>query len=292
VQLVLDDLQSLETATGKDRKNVKLLKILDNAGGRYRGEGADSVMFSVYTNIYFDSMIADRRGMSSGLSISAPPAARQKDAKSRIAFWERAAGKRLMQGGLVALVWKDRDATAIYLATVSSSGKDIASSAKFSEDRVSVRLVFFDPEAELRILQVLKRPDLDQGAQRLLIEAPVMFEAIRPFLEALRVEPETLPFREYLVHYPPGYLKDVVISAPAYARQHNFKYQLASLFDTDAGVPDLKLDVKSSTSVDTARKMLREKSRLDVSQADAVIDTLTREVSLIQGPPGTGKVSS
>jgi hypothetical protein len=38
--------------------------------------------------------------------------------------------------------------------------------------------------------------------------------------------------------------------------------------------------------------MLREKSRLDVSQADAVIDTLTREVSLIQGPPGTGKVSS
>ncbi|KAF8748917.1 P-loop containing nucleoside triphosphate hydrolase protein [Rhizoctonia solani] len=41
-------------------------------------------------------------------------------------------------------------------------------------------------------------------------------------------------------------------------------------------------------SVANARNRLRN-SRLDPSQAEAVIDSLTREVSLIQGPPGTGK---
>jgi hypothetical protein len=269
---------------------VKLSKILTSNGGRYRGEGADSVMFGVYTNIEFSSMMADRKGMSAEMFVSAPPAARQKDAKGRVAFWERASGKRLMQGGLVALVWKVRDNVSIHLATIASSSQDIAASARHDQENVKIRLIFFDPEAELRILQVLKQPNLDIGARRLLIEAPVMYESIRPFLEALRVEPESIPFHQYLVHHPAGHLKDMVVDAPAYARRPNFKYQLASLFDSDAGVSDLKLAAIDPLSVDNARKVLKDKSRLDPSQADAVVDTLTREVALIQGPPGTGKV--
>jgi hypothetical protein len=280
----------LENGSKKEQKNVKLAKILTSKGGRYRGEGADSVMFGVYTDIEFSSMMADRKGMSAEMFLSAPPAARQKDAKSRVAFWERASGKRLMQGGLVALVWKVRDNVSIYLATIACSGQDIAASAKHDQENIKIRLVFFDPEAELRILQVLKQPALDTGALRLLIEAPVMFESIRPFLEALRVEPENIPFRQYLVHHPAGHLKNVIVEPPAYTRRPNFRYQLASLFDTTAGVPDLKLVATDPISVTNARKVLKDKSRLDPSQADAVVDTLTREVALIQGPPGTGKV--
>jgi hypothetical protein len=33
-------------------------------------------------------------------------------------------------------------------------------------------------------------------------------------------------------------------------------------------------------------------TELTVSQSDAVIESLIRELALIQGPPGTGKVSS
>ncbi|KAJ7346800.1 hypothetical protein DFH08DRAFT_869366 [Mycena albidolilacea] len=41
-------------------------------------------------------------------------------------------------------------------------------------------------------------------------------------------------------------------------------------------------------SVVSARAQLRA-SRLDESQCEAVVDTLTRELAMIQGPPGTGK---
>jgi len=46
---------------------------------------------------------------------------------------------------------------------------------------------------------------------------------------------------------------------------------------------DLTLSVMDRELVQQARSQLREKSRLDPSQADAVVDVLTREVALIQG---------
>ncbi|THH13828.1 hypothetical protein EW146_g6431 [Bondarzewia mesenterica] len=49
------------------------------------------------------------------------------------------------------------------------------------------------------------------------------------------------------------------------------------------------LDALNPNSIARARQELLHHSNLDPSQVDAVVDTLTREVSLIQGPPGTGK---
>jgi hypothetical protein len=48
-------------------------------------------------------------------------------------------------------------------------------------------------------------------------------------------------------------------------------------------------DPADSTSVLSARETMREHSIFDGSQADAIIDVLTRSVALVQGPPGTGK---
>lgn len=261
-------------------------------GGKYRGvAGMDSVMFNVYTNVHFISLTPDRRGITVLLSVAAPPGgARSNQARARAAFWENMGGKRLLQGGLVALVWKSQTQTSIHLGIIASPLKDITDWVRRNDTSVGIRISFFDPAVELGVLQVLKRPELDAGSTRLLIEAPVMFEAIRPFLEALRRVPESIPFSRYLVHRPPEYLRNAVIDPPAYTKMPDFAFQLASLFPEAAGINDLKLSPSDSTSVDTARQMLRTSSRLDPSQADAVVEALTRELVLIQGPPGTGKV--
>jgi hypothetical protein len=64
IQLILDDLQNL-----KD-KNNKLAALLKAGGGRYRSSGQDSVIFSIYTDVFFSSMVPDWRGMSSELELS------------------------------------------------------------------------------------------------------------------------------------------------------------------------------------------------------------------------------
>lgn len=239
-------------------------------------------MFNVYTNVHFNSLFPDRRGISVSLTLDAPPGrARDSQPKARVAFWEGMSGKRMMQGGLIALVWKSGTSVDVYLGVLASSLRDVTDSVKQSKEVLAVRVVFFDSSVELRILSALKSPEITSDT-KLLVEAPIMFEAIKPFLEALCVEPETIPFGRYLAHRPDNYLRTVNISPPSYACIPGFRYQLSSLFAENPR--DLMLSVNDPASIDFARQELRRPgSRLDPSQADSVISALTREVTLIQG---------
>jgi hypothetical protein len=105
-----------------------------------------------------------------------------------------------MQGGLVALIWGLRADHTVYLGIVASSLKDLATSARQNTNKcVNLQVSLFDPEAELQILQAIKNRDIHAQALKLLIEAPVMYETIRPFLTVLCVEPTSFPFSRYLV---------------------------------------------------------------------------------------------
>lgn len=302
VQLVRDDILS-------HVRKSRLGPLLEKCGGKYRGviDGQEAVLFNVYTGVTFSPLVPDRRGLSVGLTFDTPPGrARHAQANFRVKFWEGMSSKRLMQGGLVALVWQRQRDVEIHMGVLSGSLKELTESVRHSDKRISSRVTFFNPAIELHILNALKHP-IDDSGLKILVEAPVMFESIRPFLEALRVVPETIPFGQYLVHRPPHYLESVVISPPQYATVPGFRYQLKSLFPREAEVQDLKMDVSDPVSVASARIALRD-SRLDESQADAVVDALTRELALIQGyvlvfewhltylysstnrPPGTGKV--
>ena len=278
-RLVYDDLQKIH--------RTKLSELLHKKGGKYRGlvETQDSLMFNIYTGVQFRSLVPDRKGISTRIIIDTPPGrARLSGAGARVSFWESMSGKRLSQGGLIALVWHSPMRTTVHLGIIASSSKELTGSVRSNPDYIELRIVFFDVEIELRILQELRNkthrpyPDI-----KLLVESPVMFEAIRPFLEALQTEPEDIPFPRYLAHRPAGQLSTIEVQPPEYARFPNFKYQLSSLFDAEASVDDLTLSVTDRDSVQHARNQLREKSRLDPSQADAVVDVLTREVALIQG---------
>ncbi|OCH91424.1 P-loop containing nucleoside triphosphate hydrolase protein [Obba rivulosa] len=287
IQLVLGD---LNVKKGKTR----LSDVLQKRGGKYHGyvQGQDTVLFNIYTNAMFSDIIPGPRGISVSLSIDTPPGrARAPQASARATFWESMSSKRLMQGGLVALIWKRGETADVHLGTIATSSRDLSHSAKQDPERLSLKIAFFDPEVELRILHELRRPPSDRHGIKLLVEATVMYESIRPFLEALKVEPEIVPFGRYLVHRPPAFYKSLQISPPAYACIPGFAYQLACLFPADADVQDLRLRVSDPDSVEAARDSLRQSSRLDPSQADAVIEALTRELVLIQGPPGTGKAS-
>ena len=266
-----------------------LSSLVAKKGGRYRGQldHNDTVMFSVYTNVHFGNITTDRRGLASTLIFDPPPgAARSTSATQRAAFWERMGSKRLIPGGLVALVWGMPGSTSIYLGVVASSAKDLVASALASAEALTIRVAFFDPTIEVRILEWYQRRDPSINENRVLVEAPVMYEAVRPFLEALKTEPTSIPFSKYLV-LREGNLSSIPVDPPQYTTSPGFLWDLSPLLPEGHA---LRLDAKDVASITNAREVLRNDSALDPSQAEAVVDSLTREVSLIQGPPGTGKV--
>lgn len=288
VQLVCADLKL------PDRSKTQLHTVLQRNGGKYVGhiDSHNSIMFNVYAGASFLSVVPDHRGLSVSLTVRAPPGrASSRQQHVRVTFWQGMSGKRLPQGGLIALVWEDAStkSVSVHLGVVASSNKELADYVRTDQDHVKLRIVFFDSSVELKILQSLENRRIASGGVKILVESPVMFEAIRPFLEALKVEPETIPLSRYLVFRPPNFLRQCVIDPPQYARFPGFEFQLASLLPDDGQVDDMKLSVNSAHSIEYARAVLRDQSRLDPSQVDAIIDALTRELSLIQGPPGTGK---
>lgn len=113
---------------------TKLATILTKKGGKYRGaaEADDSVMFNVYTGVKFRSMTPDQRGLSVDISFETPPGkARQSNGRARAAFWESMSGKRMMQGGLIALVWaKNAREIDVHLGTIASPSRELADSAR------------------------------------------------------------------------------------------------------------------------------------------------------------------
>lgn len=269
-----------------NQRKTRLGEVLQRGGGKYHGvtDSHDSLMFNVYTDVTFKSLVPDRRGVSTSLTVGTPPGrARSAQAEARAAFWKGMSGKRLVQGGLVALVWNTNTAISVHLGTIASSLTELTEHVQSNANCVKIRIVFFDSDIELRILSELRTGRSSFDGVKVLIESPVLFEAIRPFLEALKTEPEIIPFSRYLVFHPSDYLSNCTIDPPKYARIPGFHFQLSSLFDRGVEEDDLRMSVSDKSSVDHARAELRQASRLDPSQADAVIAALSRELVLIQG---------
>ncbi|KAG8712686.1 hypothetical protein FRC11_014505, partial [Ceratobasidium sp. 423] len=287
VNLMVEDLKKLKSGV------TALSKILDSRGGRYSAPATaqESIIFSVFTGITFQPLELSNRGISAGIWFDTPPGrARNEEPGVRAEYWEQISKRRLMQDGLVALIWRDHIGNVdVYVGTVASSAHDLVGRARVDggEARVMIRVSFFDAKANIRIVQALQSRQ-DSNDLRVLIEAPVFYEGIRPFLEALKREPELLPFAQYLRLQSQEELSRTVISPPLYSRTPGFSFELKYLFPPEAGVETLRLTTYDPDSVANARAQLL-RSRLDPSQAEAMVDTLTREIALIQGPPGTGK---
>lgn len=276
-----------------------LFKLIGKHGGFYRTNvNKESVMFPLYNVLKFEPLTLDRRGVSCGVVIDAPPfqGARSERARERSNAWENSSKQRLSQGALVVLLWSTpTEETRLYLGVITSSTRDLAASAADNKEalHLTVKISFFDPEAETRILAEVKQGSHPRSHEkRILTECPIMFESIRPFLEVLQGEPTLVPFQRYLAHSETGSLQDAMPAPPRYSTGPVFEFELGHLFHPDSGVEVLKLRASSPASIQAARAALKaahptnpliRASVLDESQADALVDALTREVALIQG---------
>ena len=273
------DLDIMWTSGANTRRPSTLLEqLLSSRGGAYKTSGVNSVFFQLYTGARFAPLRAERRNFTVGIILDSPRgAARDKDRNRRAEYWEHS--KRLQQGSLVALALISPGQFQVFLGTIISNGSDVAESAKFDESTIQIRISFFDAEIELMALR--SQPiSVDQSTFAVLIDNKIMFEALHPFLQTLKdAEPTSIPFSELISHS--GNLASVPVGPPRYARVPQFKYNLQCL--ARPGNIISSLDVHDATSIATARQELMRSSELDPSQVDAVIDTLSREVSLIQG---------
>ncbi|KAG8751519.1 hypothetical protein FRC14_007810 [Serendipita sp. 396] len=285
-------LQSIINDLRAPTKKTLLHAILAKKGGRYTAENghADSAMASVYTSANPISIATDKRGVVIRLLVNAPPGqARDSSAFKRAEYWKGISRKRLMQGGLVGLVWAAQGEIQLFFGLISSSGDDIQSSCRRSAENLEIRVRFFDENMSSKVMDWCQlRPKDRRGTTILMVEAPVMYESIRPFLETLKKEPTSFPFSRYLVHN----LEDSrhlyqTVPPPQYTSTlRAFTWNLKCLMTGDL---EPLLNPQDTDSIQKARQQLRCSSRLDPSQADAMVDCLTKEFCLIQGPPGTGK---
>ncbi|KAH9987464.1 AAA domain-containing protein [Russula compacta] len=279
------DLEIMRAPSVLPKQNVTMLeKLLKSKGGAYKTSGINSVFFHLYTGARFAPVEAERRNLTVGLLLDPPPGVpRDQSGKKRAEFWERS--NQLQHGNLVALVLISPGQSQVFLGIIISMGADIAESAKKDVKTIQLRVSFFDPEIEF---MALRQQPISTHTSRyaILLDNGIMLESLYPFLRTLQeVEPTSIPFSNYISHS--GRLDSLKVEPPRYARAPLFRYDLQCL--ARSGHKIRSLNVNNESSVALARRQLLSSSNLDPSRADALIDTLTREVSLIQGPPGTGK---
>lgn len=152
-----------------------------------------------------------------------------------------------------------------------------------SSDFLYVRLHLVDtsPAGLGRALRWCK--DAGPPQQRHLVEFPgVLLASFKHTLEALQKlsrKPD-LPFSELIAPEPSAPGTEARVSAPLYARAPGFVYDLSCLIQNEFNVSIGHLPAEDEVSGKTGR---------DLTQSEALLSTLSRELSLIQGPPGTGK---
>ena len=281
LNVLQEDLDTMWTQSyGSQRELTELEKLVVKGGGLYRSAGKNSVIFSVYTHVNYAQLSTRPQGFAIGLSVRCPPGAgRDPDWKKRVDYWKHAGSKKLSSGSLVALVLVSRGSFVVYLANLVSSADDISESAKHSEDYIQVKATFFDPEVEIEALRK-EKITIDANTFAILIDNGVMFESVRPFLKTLSTTDSTsIPFSRYICSQVP--LNNVEIDPPRYATAPGFRFKLQSVAQPGQRIDPL--DVNIPASIARARAQLQKSSVLDPSQADSVVDSLIREVSLIQG---------
>ncbi|KAG0223692.1 hypothetical protein BGW41_005428 [Actinomortierella wolfii] len=252
----------------------------------------------VYGNVEFlgTDTSRSRQGMIR-VSFDQPASINGEPEKKQAIFWERSK-RRLMQGSLVCFIYPTRgpDANAwaplgkedfhLFLGVVAV--RDIGQMTK-DRKKATIHISLTHPEEYLRFIKACQsNKDLSQKC--FMVESTGgFFEAYRPILRTLQTcEPAEMPFGKYLApndeHSTNLSIKSV--DPPLYSRAPGFKFDLSSILRAPA---TYQLDTQDLESQRRAVSILRTHSTLDDTQAEALVNSLCREVALISGPPGTGK---
>ncbi|KAK4701638.1 hypothetical protein P7C70_g4592, partial [Phenoliferia sp. Uapishka_3] len=276
VSTLFQDLEDLSNS-----RPSSLGRLLQRGGGRYRPDDAKSASdLNIYTEVEFEKLGLSpfRHELVVHLGFRTPPG---------FAVGEGAIRKRLTSGSLVGLL--SRSSTTfhegfghIYLGVVNGEPTSAP-----GDDREVVVLAMFDGAVYLQAIQELAArhtSEINVHDQMVFFEVPgFILDTLRPFLQSLQtLEPETIPFAKYLAAVP-GPTAPSKIDPPLFSRRPGFKYNLSSLLRNNEQVESLFLDVLDADSIADTRDILKTFSKLDPSQADAMVDCLTREVAIVEG---------
>lgn len=122
-------------------------------------------------------------------------------------------------------------------------------------------LAFVDAQDGLRAAENLRTRDESKSDVRVLLESPVLYEAVRPFLQAIqKIDPVTLPLGEYIRH---GNLQGKPIALPEYATVPGFTWDLKGLLKPEYRGEGCSFDPSNANSIASAREVLHAHGKLD-----------------------------
>ncbi|CAI2182855.1 2804_t:CDS:10, partial [Funneliformis geosporum] len=289
--------QSLRPSLNNNEFSKELRRIQKEFGGLH-----------VYTNIQFVGITCDRKkGFAYTLRFTPPRNRYTNSERDRIAYWEKS--KRFMNGSLITLLLPNPDAERnneeFDLSDTSNNSSDkylvffgvvasrderaLAKHADYADICINFTNLSIYPIAlnEISNLQKVTDRSLEQ---RFMVESTgVYLESYYHILKTLQSSnPSSLPFEKYFAPNIDDMRESsyVVVEPPMYTRAPSFEFDLSILCDKRQ---TLKLVVADTSSHNEVAKKVNEYSKLDETQAKALISALTREIVLIEGPPGTGK---
>ncbi|CAG8591908.1 3194_t:CDS:10 [Funneliformis mosseae] len=311
---IRNGISSFINALSQDWNSSKELCKILKEGGRFRYNNGtnDKGDLQIYSQVKFANITFDRRkGFSCTLRFTPPKIRNAKNEKDRKLFWEKS--KRLLTGSLITLLLPNSESNEISTSDTGSDSysiyfgvvllrdeKILAKHAKFAD----IDIHFIDPSIYPIALNEIS--NINNGLnktlrQRFMVETTgVYFEAYNYILKTLQsTNPSSLPFEKYLAPNSDNLAdrkgknkegsNDVKVEPPLYSRAPGFEFDLSVLCANYDQTPNMKLNVADSSSHDEVAKNLSRHSKLDETQADALVSALTREIALIEGPPGTGK---
>lgn len=232
-----------------------------------------------------------------------PDSIRALNPQQRKDWWKKS--KRLQAGALVCII--DQNETVMF-CTVSEStmrnkddkkdrydNKSAAETSDHSENAklmtlsdhesyLYVNLQLIDPTRDDVTMALHWYKSLGSARYRYLVEFPgILLASFKHTLEALKQmsQKPNMPFIDLLAPSKATHT-EVNLQPPLYAKTAGFNFDIKCLTHDNTALPISPQSLPSA-------KLIESRTTLDITQSSALLNTLSRELSLIQGPPGTGK---
>ncbi|OHW94282.1 nf-x1 finger and helicase domain [Colletotrichum incanum] len=234
-------------------------------------------------------------GLEFIVRIDQPRAARSLDKMGRAAWW--AQNKSLMDGSLVCTV--DEIGNIFFFQVSRSTIRDAENeppqeeagktqqgqrhSLPDNQNNAYVHLHLVDTSAEEVKRSLLWFKTMGAWQYRRLFEFPsILLPAFAPPLKSLQKMSQKLdlPFQDLLTLREGD--RPAEVAPPLYSMRPGFSFDLSCLSNDGT-----ELSYTPGEAINPLE--LSQHSSLDLTQSEAILNSLRRSFALIQGPPGTGK---
>lgn len=128
--------------------------------------------------------------------------------------------------------------------------------------RFTFGLHFIDNDMGLEAVRIVQQGENRRFATRFLLESPVLYESVRPFLHTIKhLDEHRVPLQQYLVHRQ---LEGATIGLPRYMRDHPDRvWDLSTLLKDDSEVTTCLFSPHSQVSIANARETMHLFGKLD-----------------------------